>query len=165
MIFVRGEIESAEKSALDGMTFLSALYARGVVHPNYANFLAVCTIYDYLDTGRCTELTGPNGAYNLYESELRANTIISKLESIEGKLDDIRDAQYSAYATLTNVESSLASISGKMASAIGELSGISKGVEAIEKSSAATAYHAEAAAHYAKVNAEIAAAPSFGIIF
>lgn len=165
LLFVRQEIESAEENALKALMLIRSLYAQGVVHPKYANFLAVCTLYDYLDTGRCTELAGPNGAYNLYESELRANTIISKLESIEGKLDDIRDVQYSAYATLTSVKSSLASIDGKLSNAVKELARMSEGIESIEKSSAATAYHAEAAAYYAKVNAEIAAAPSFGIIF
>lgn len=96
---------------------------------------------------------------------LRANTIINKLYSIEGKLDDIRDVQYSAYATLTSVKSSLASLDGKMSNAVKELARMPEGIESIEKSSAATAYHAEAAAHYAKITADIASAASFGIIF
>lgn len=165
LMFVKREIEAAEENAVAAMAMRKALYSQDVIHPKYANFLAVCTIFDYLDTYRCEELAGPNGAYNLYESELRANTIISKLEGIEKKLDDIQVAQYSVYMALTSMGASLASIDDKMDKAVAELSAMSKGVASIEKSSAATAYHAEAAARYAEINAEIAAAPSFGIIF
>lgn len=65
---------------------LTQLYAQDIIHPKYRNFLAIAQIYEYFDTGRCTELGGANGAYNLYESELRQNIIIDRLDVIVSQL-------------------------------------------------------------------------------
>ena len=59
-------------------SMLRKLYSKDIVHQKYRNFIAISQIYEYFDTGRCTELEGPNGAYNLFESELRQNIIIIK---------------------------------------------------------------------------------------
>ena len=37
---------------------------------------AMCTMYEYFVTGRCDKLSGADGAYNLYETEVRQNIII-----------------------------------------------------------------------------------------
>lgn len=50
-------------------------------------------IYQYLDSGRCYTLTGHEGAYNLYESELRMNRILGKLDDIIVRLNEILDNQ------------------------------------------------------------------------
>ena len=55
---------------------LKDLYAKNLIHPNYRNWVAVATLYEYIDVGRCYELKGPNGAYNLYEQELLLNKIV-----------------------------------------------------------------------------------------
>ncbi len=68
---------------------LGTLYNVDVIHPKYRNMVAVCSFYDYLDTGRCTALTGPGGAYDVYETDLRFNRIESKLDVIITKLDEI----------------------------------------------------------------------------
>ena len=49
---------------------LEKLYAADVIFPKYRNMVAICTIYEYFVSGRCTTLVGADGAYNLYESEL-----------------------------------------------------------------------------------------------
>lgn len=172
LTFVRNEIAEAEESLVRALAFLQGLYSCDAVHPKYRNLLAVCTIYDYLDTGRCDGLAGPGGAYNLYENETRANVVIARLESIEGKLDDLIVAQYSAHAALTAIGRAVSHLGIKMQAAVDELHSISEktdslagSVSSIEQSNKAIAYHTEAAAHYAKVNAEIAAAPSFGVIW
>lgn len=61
---------------------MEVFYSKDIIHPKYRTMVAVAQMYEYLDTGRCTELEGPNGAYNLYEKELRENKIIDKLDVI-----------------------------------------------------------------------------------
>lgn len=70
----------------EASNLLNKLYSMDIIHPKYRNFVAVAQFLEYLDTGRCTELEGPNGAYNLYEAELRANIIIDKLDDIAMQL-------------------------------------------------------------------------------
>lgn len=81
-------------------TALSEHYALGIIHPKYQNFLAIAQIYEYFDTGRCDELEGPNGAYSLYESELRANIIIGKLSQITQQLEEVKQSQYMIYKSV-----------------------------------------------------------------
>lgn len=82
---------------------LQKYYDMDVVFPKYRTFAAMCTINEYFQTGRCTELTGPNGAYNLYESELRQNIIINKLDTVIEQLDQIKNNQYLLYTELQKV--------------------------------------------------------------
>jgi len=82
---------------------LKNLYELDVVFPKYRNIVAMCSIYEYIAAGRCTELEGPNGAYNLYEAELRQNLIINKLEEINRNLKAIQSNQYMLYQELTQL--------------------------------------------------------------
>ncbi len=86
-------------------------YSAGVVHPKYQNFLAITQIYEYFDTGRCDSLEGPNGAYNLFESELRANIIIGQLSQVIEKLEEIKQAQYMIVRAIENTNGLLGEIS------------------------------------------------------
>lgn len=72
--------------AQESYKLITYLYDKNIIHPKYQNIVAMAQIYEYFDTGRCTELEGPNGAYNLYESELRANIIIDNLSEIATQL-------------------------------------------------------------------------------
>lgn len=72
-----------QKNALEALrTKLRQLYSQNVLHPNYQHWVAAATIYEYLDVGRCYELKGPDGAYNLYEKELIAKKILASLDAI-----------------------------------------------------------------------------------
>ena len=79
---------------------LQALYDENVVYPKYRNMVAMTTINEYLMSGRCSELEGPNGAYNLYEMELRQNIIINQLSNIINNLEQIRNGQFLLYREL-----------------------------------------------------------------
>lgn len=78
---------------------LRRFYDVGVIYGKYRyDFAAVASFLDYFQSGRCSTLgenRGGDGAYNLYESELRQNVIINKLDQVLSKLDQIRDNQYS----------------------------------------------------------------------
>ena len=79
---------------------LEQLYAENVIFPKYRNLVAITAINEYLLSGRCDKLEGPDGAYNLYEMELRQNIIIAQLSSIIDNLEQIRSNQYSLYEEL-----------------------------------------------------------------
>ena len=82
---------------------LSTFYADNTIYPKYRNLAAMSTISEYFETGRVTELTGPNGAYNLYEAELRQNIIIGQLNAILNNLEAIRNNQYMLYQQLSTI--------------------------------------------------------------
>lgn len=93
---------------------LKSLYEEGPIYPKYRNLVAVSTIYEYLASGRCDQLEGPNGAYNLYEMELRQNIVIGQLSAITEHLEQIKENQYTLYYEIQNAnrnsESMLSSI-------------------------------------------------------
>ena len=76
---------------------LTNTYIQADVHPSYRDWVKVATMYEYIDVGRCYELKGPHGAYNLYEQELFARKILDSLGaincSINSKSDEILDSQ------------------------------------------------------------------------
>ena len=45
-------------------------------------------------SGRCVVFEGHEGAYNIYENEIRLNVVIQKLDDVIQKLDQIQDNQY-----------------------------------------------------------------------
>ena len=67
-----------ELSAVEQL--LKKYYATGILYPTYHNPRAVVTILQYLQSGRCEGLNGTNGAYNMYEAELRMDTVIEQLK-------------------------------------------------------------------------------------
>lgn len=90
------------------------LYASDVLFPKYRNLPAVATMLEYLQAGRCTELEGPNGAYNLYEAEYRADLIVVKLDKIISQLERIQQAQYNLYHAVSKTNKLLQTMSGQM---------------------------------------------------
>ena len=96
---------------------IEKLYTLDIIHPKYRNFMAIAQIYEYLETGRCDTLEGPNGAYNLYEQELRQNIIIDHLEQVIDKLDILNqtmsrvcDAINESNRLLSNIASTVSRI-------------------------------------------------------
>lgn len=88
------ETEATLKSSL------YTLYSKNVIYAKYRNLVTIATLFEYIDSGRCFELEGPNGAYNLYEGELRSDIIISSLSSIISNLEAIRNNQYTLYQSI-----------------------------------------------------------------
>lgn len=89
-----------EKMILEIKTALDDLYNYDVIFPKYRNLVAISSIKEYLESGRCYELEGPDGAYNMYEMELRQNLIIDKLTDIVENLNEIKENQYLLYQSL-----------------------------------------------------------------
>lgn len=76
---------------------LDQYYARNIIFPKYRNLIAMCSIYEYFISGRCEQLAGHEGAYNIYETEVRLERIYTELEKVVNKLDEIKNNQYVLY--------------------------------------------------------------------
>lgn len=73
---------------------LAQLYNAGVVYQKYQGLIPITMFCEYIASGRCTDLVGHEGAYNIYESEIRLNLIIIKLNDIIKRLNEIKENQY-----------------------------------------------------------------------
>ena len=80
--------------------YLNPLYEKNIIHPKYRNLVAIASFVDYFETGRVDKFKGSDGAYNLFEQEIRANIIISELKQINESLEVIKKNQYALYNEL-----------------------------------------------------------------
>ena len=92
-------VVAAEKS--NTQKVLNQYYAKDLIYPKYRTLEAICTIYEYLESGICTELTGYTGAYNMLEAEARANRICLRLDRIQGSLNRIEQNQRLLYQAVS----------------------------------------------------------------
>lgn len=81
---------------------LERLYAFNILYPKYRGLIPVCSIYEYLCSGRCSTLEGHEGAYNIYETELRFERITNQLDAVLDKLDEIAATQKMLYDTVVD---------------------------------------------------------------
>ena len=92
-------------------SILKKYYDMDVIFPKYRNFSAVCSFYEYLMTERCTGLTGPNGAYNLYESEKTMGHIVNAVDNIANMtaeaLNMMKENQYYYYTEMRAINDHL----------------------------------------------------------
>ena len=91
----------------DAEQTLQKLYNQNVIHAKYRNLTACCMFLEYLESGRCDALVGANGAYNLYESELRQNLIIYKLDEVVQRLDTLQSTMYRCCQAIETVSRKL----------------------------------------------------------
>jgi hypothetical protein len=108
---------------------LEKLYNLDVIFPKYREIVALCSMYEYFVTGRVSELKGPNGAYNLFESELRQNIIIDELKQIANKLEQIKQNQYTLYSELKKSNEYLAKIGTTLTTTLESVNRIADAVE------------------------------------
>lgn len=84
------------------MASLDKAYKLNILHPKYQNIVAVCSLYEYVDSGRCTQLAGHEGGYNIFETEKRMNMICIKLDEVINKLNQIQENQQELYYVINN---------------------------------------------------------------
>jgi len=114
----RSEVNKLNAPIREAQATLEKLYSLNIIFPKYRNLAATCTILEYLESGRCDKLEGPDGAYNLFESELRQNLIISKLDEVIENLQYIQQNQFTLYQKLDSIDRNVSSISRKISSLI-----------------------------------------------
>ena len=89
---------------------LSSLYGLNIIYSKYHDWIAVCSFLEYFESGRCDKLDGTTGAYNLYESEKRQNSIIAELSKIGNNLETIKLNQYELYCAMTSANTNIDSV-------------------------------------------------------
>lgn len=158
---VDDEIEKTEILLKQLFECRNRMYSYNVVFGKYRNVVALSTFYEYLMAGRCTTLDGADGAYNLYENEIRADMIIGQLSQVIEKLDDIKDTQYMIYSELQTVNRSLDHLNKTMDTALVSIQNMESDIANISKNTDVIAHNTAVTAHYAKVNAELTNALGF----
>lgn len=127
--------EEAQPNIEATRALLEKLYDKGIIYRKYCTLPALTSIYEYFITGRCTELTGPHGAYNMYEDELRKDTVISQLNTVIENLEQIRNNQYMLYQQVKAIQENTSAI-------VSELRQIKGYTIAITELTALNAYYA-----------------------
>lgn len=138
---LRTEVDKVEK-------LMEKLYSANVIYPKYRELVPIVTMWEYIDSGRCTELLGANGAYNLYESESRQDIIISNLTQALSMLAQIRDSQYALYEAIQESNDIAERVYRQSERLIASN-------ENIERNSEITSYNAKIAAQNSTISAYI----------
>lgn len=113
---------------------LKKLYSKNLVAPKYHNFNAMATFYEYISTGRCLAVFGPDGVIDTYEDDIKMGIIISTLLDIRDIVAD------------TNAKAGFLCDQAQIANQ--QLARVNSNLSAIKVSSAATAANTAAIANY-----------------
>ena len=89
---------------------LDKFYSLEHIYAKYRNLPALTSICEYFITGRCDSLVGPHGAYNMFEDEVRKDTVISQLNTVIENLEQIRRNQYLLYQQVSMIQKNTQSI-------------------------------------------------------
>ena len=98
--FLIGERTKIENQLSRVKYDLSEAYSIGVIFETYRNFCAVSSFYEYLASGVCDSLDGPDGAMRLYRNEVLQGRIIESLQRVISSLEDIKQNQYTLYEAI-----------------------------------------------------------------
>ncbi len=115
------EYSIAKKQLDKTKSILHAMYNKGIIFPKYRNFTAVSSFYEYIDSRRCTRLDGHEGAYNIFESEIRQNLIIQKLDEAVRMLKQIEKNQYMLYDAICETNRAIANLGKNLDSSIKQI--------------------------------------------
>ncbi|MCI5935782.1 MAG: DUF308 domain-containing protein [Lachnospiraceae bacterium] len=144
------EIASLQKQNSESKQNLNQIYSLNIIFPKYRNLVMLCSIYEYICAGRCSTLEGHEGAYNILEMEIRLDRIITQLDMIVNRLDDIRNNQYVLYSAIQETNQQIAQISKSTDYVLdslkdfhGQATELADKISSIEKNSMLGAYQAE----------------------
>lgn len=158
-------VKSQYRLVCDTLKSLYELRINGTLclHPNYRGLASVSIIYGYFDTGRCVQLQGHEGAYNLYEDEKMKGMIINKLDVVSKQLSKLNSTMVYVGQAIQECNerlSDLESASNRMISSVNtmnsnvsnRLNGVSNQMSAIEANTANSAYYSEVGARMSAFN-------------
>ena len=117
----------------------------------------VCSLYEYICAGRCTELEGHEGAYNIIETEIRLDHIILQLDKVIAQLEQIKNNQFMLYSAVQESNHRASLIQRDLDCMAGSLDGLytttaqlnanaaqlNARITELQETSALTAYHTE----------------------
>lgn len=141
------EIQQVEQQMQKTERVLNQYYSLNIIHPKYRSLVPVSSFCEYFETGRCSQLTGHEGAYNIYEQEIRMNLIATKLDVVISKLDEIRENQYTLYQAIRQCNHTLSRIDSENNQMI-------RSLNTIQENSALTEYNTRSGAIAAQATGE-----------
>ncbi len=111
-LLIKEEAAKNIKMLKRAYTLEAQLQALVFVLPKYLDVIAVAKIYEYLKSGRCTQLNGANGAYRIYDNEIRIN------HSSRGNKDSMAiqmnfQREYTIYSLMSAVSSAYSDVTEK----------------------------------------------------
>lgn len=107
---LKNSLDSTENRQNNSRDVLKKIYSVPIIYPTYQNLAALCSIKEYLESGRCDRLTGGDGAYNKYDLEKQLNLINDKLDEVNRNLSAIRNYQPLLYLEMCRSNELLSSI-------------------------------------------------------
>lgn len=114
LVLAYQEKSKIEKSLNEANAVLTEIYSHNVLPKCYRNFVSVSTMYQYIATGRCICIKGHGGIYDTYEQDFQRNLIITNLQQINAKLDEIIENQMMLYQQMKDANSTLNSINKEL---------------------------------------------------
>lgn len=81
------QLDAVNKELRETNTLRNQFYAENILPDKYRNFVAVATMYPWLEYGICTEIYGHGGLFDTYETDLRFKIIIGELKDLNTKAD------------------------------------------------------------------------------
>lgn len=111
--FLYEQIASLQAQIKKSRDNLSYFYSKNVIDKIYYNdMVAIASFYQYFKTKQTYSLgfdrsTGDTGAYRIYEYEKRMNIIITKLDTVIEKLDEIKSNQAVLYSTIIDANNKI----------------------------------------------------------
>lgn len=141
---LKQEYEEVKKKDQKVQQILGMYYSKDIIYYKYRNnIIAVSSFYEYLCSGRCAQLEGANGAYNLYESEVRQDMIINKLDMIGENLERIKENQFVLYTVLSDSNKKIEVLADAIYDATERLEDIENDTNIIAYNSEITARNSE----------------------
>lgn len=111
--FLYEQIASLQAQIKKSRDNLSYFYSKNVIDKIYYNdMVAIASFYQYFKRKQTYSLgfdrsTGDTGAYRIYEYEKRMNIIITKLDTVIEKLDEIKSNQAVLYSTIIDANNKI----------------------------------------------------------
>ena len=113
-IFLENQKKEVKKKLAISKERLQIIYQKNIIFPKYRNLAMACSLYEYICAGRCTELEGHEGAYNILEAEIRLDHIILQLDKVIAQLEQIRQNQFTLYSAVQECNRRLGLIMGSI---------------------------------------------------
>lgn len=155
------EVAECEEHLKTAIKNKKELLSLNVIYPKYLDFPAITTIYEYLQVGRCSTLTGPDGAYNLYEHDLQFGIVIGKLDKIVNSLEQIKQNQFNTYQILESIEINTSMMNASMDKMLENIGSMQQSIGDIAQSAQNSEYYNQKTAYYSEVAAREASTLSF----
>ncbi|MBQ7069738.1 MAG: hypothetical protein IJM87_00460 [Ruminococcus sp.] len=95
---------------------LDKYYDLDIIYYKYRNYANMTSILEYLLSGRCKELEGHEGAYNILEHEILIGQVLTKLDTIIERLDAIEQNQNLLYESILSCKSDINQITDTIVS-------------------------------------------------